>query len=117
MEVITIGEKTFGKDVAGFPIEDDRIAGKRGWILYPSIYKIFNARHEGNYSKGINPVITANELQQPEVFPLGNNSEILLNKALNAITGNTAKMKTATLRSLPLSVVYIDADPLLRITP
>lgn len=117
MEVITIGEKTFGKDVAGFPIEDDRIAGKRGWILYPSIYKIFNSRHEGNYSKGINPVITANELQQPEVFPLGNSSEILLSKALNAITGNTSKMKTATLRSLPLSVLYTDADPLLRITP
>ena len=117
MEVITIGEKTFGKDVAGFPIEDDRISGKRGWILYPSIYKLFNARHEGDYSKGINPVMAANELQQPEVFPLGSTSEVLLNQALNAISGNTSKMKTATLRSLPLSTIYTDVDPLLRFTP
>jgi carboxyl-terminal processing protease len=117
MEVITIGEKTFGKDVAGFPIEDDRIPGSRGWVLYPSIYKLFNARHEGGYSKGINPVITANELEQPEVFPLGNSSELLLNTALNTISGNTSKMKKSKLQTLPLSTIYTDADPLLRMTP
>ncbi|KUJ61237.1 peptidase S41 [Flavobacteriaceae bacterium CRH] len=113
MEVITIGEKTFGKDVAGFPIEDDRIPGTKGWILYPAIYKLFNSRHEGNYSEGINPIIAVNEIQQAAVFPLGNSSEILLNTALNTITGNSAKMKTATLRSLPLSDPDFDADPLL----
>lgn len=117
MNVITIGEKTFGKDVAGFPIEDDRISGNRGWVLYPSIYKLFNARHEGDYSKGINPVMIANELQQPEVFPLGNTSEVLLNQALNAISGNTSRTKRVTLRSLPLSTIYTDVDPLLRLTP
>ncbi|MBF4486238.1 S41 family peptidase [Flavobacterium sp. CSZ] len=116
MDVITIGEKTFGKDLAGFPIEDDRISGKRGWVLYLSIYKLFNARHQGNYSKGINPVMAANELQQPEVFPLGSTSEVLLNQALNAISGNTSKIKTATLRSLPLSTIYTDVDPLLPFT-
>jgi carboxyl-terminal processing protease len=117
MDVITIGEKTFGKDVAGFPIEDDRISGKRGWVLYLSIYKLFNARHQGDYSKGINPVLAANELQEPEVFPLGSTSEVLLSKALNAISGNTSKIKTATLRSLPLSTIYTDVDPLLPFTP
>lgn len=117
INVITIGEKTFGKDVAGFPIEDDRIPGTKGWVLYPSIYKLFNSRHEGGYSKGINPTLYTNELQGPEVFVLGNRSEILLKTALNAINGNTVKQKTSALRSLPLSVVATDADPLLRITP
>jgi C-terminal processing protease CtpA/Prc len=117
MEVITIGEKTFGKDVAGFPISDDRNPDKRGWILYPSIYKLFNARHEGNYSKGINPEIVLNELQQPEVFALGNRSETLLQGALNRISGNTNKIKTETVQSLPLSKISTDIDPLLQITP
>ncbi|MBF4516886.1 peptidase S41 [Flavobacterium sp. ANB] len=113
MEVIAIGEKTFGKDVAGFSIEDDRIAGKKGWVLYPAIYKLFNARNEGNYSKGINPTIAVNEIQQLEVFPLGNTSEVLLNNALNVMAGNASKMKTTTLKSLSISTSNTDADPLL----
>ncbi len=113
MEVITIGEKTVGKDVAGFPIEDDRIPNTKGWILYPSIYKLFNAKHEGDYSSGINPSIAVDELQEPEIFPLGNRSELLLNTAINMQSGNTSKVKTTTTRSLPLSKIYIDADPLL----
>lgn len=117
MEVITIGEKTFGKDVAGFPIADDRNPVKRGWVLYPSIYKLFNARHEGNYSKGINPEIYLNELQQPEVYLLGSHSETLLQGALNNILGNTNKIKTEAVQSLPLSAISTDIDPLLQITP
>ncbi|MFB3387588.1 S41 family peptidase [Flavobacterium sp. LAR06] len=114
MDVITIGEKTVGKDVAGFPIEDDRIANTKGWILYPSIYKLFNAKNEGNYSSGINPTFNVDELQEAEVFSLGNRSEILLNNAIHLISGNTGKIKTATTsKSLPLSKIYIEADPLL----
>jgi carboxyl-terminal processing protease len=114
MDVITIGEKTVGKDVAGFPIEDDRIANTKGWILYPSIYKLFNAKHEGNYSNGINPTFSVDELQELEIFPLGNRSEILLSTVLNMQSGNTNKIKaTTTSKSLPLSKIYIDADPLL----
>ncbi|OXG09174.1 C-terminal processing protease CtpA/Prc [Flavobacterium araucananum] len=117
INVITIGEKTFGKDVAGFPIEDDRISGTKGWILYPSIYKLFNSRHEGEYSKGINPTFYTNEIQEPGVFALGDRSEILLKTALNAISGNTAKLNTANVQSLPLSVIDTDVDPLLRMIP
>lgn len=113
MEVITIGEKTVGKDVAGFPIEDDRIPNVKGWILYPSIYKLFNAKHEGDYSNGINPSIVVDELQEPEIFPLGNRSELLLSAAINVQSGNTSKIKVTTARSLPLSKIYIDTDPLL----
>lgn len=117
LEVITIGEKTFGKDVAGFPIEDDRIASKRGWILYPAIYKLFNSRHEGNYSKGIEPVIYTAEFNGPEIFLLGNPSEVLLEKALNQITGNTNKKIVKSLQTLPVLVLHGDIDPLLQFKP
>lgn len=117
MNVITVGEKTFGKDVAGFPIEDNRVAGNKGWILYPSIYKLFNAKHEGNYSQGINPLVNLNEIQDLEVFPLGNRSEILLRNVLRNITGNTGKMEVTKLRTWSPSKIDTDADPLLLITP
>jgi hypothetical protein len=115
MEVITIGNKTFGKDVAGFLLIDDRISTKKGWTLYPAIYKLFNSRHEGNYSKGIDPLISLDEIQQPEVFPLGNSSEVLLAKALNSINGNTAKNSLATAKTFPLSANGADADFLMTI--
>lgn len=117
MNVIALGEKTFGKDVAGFPIEDDRIPGTKGWILYPSIYKLFNSRYEGGYSKGINPTIYANEFEGLEVFPLGNRSEILLSKALGNISGTPSTAKITKLRLLSSSKIYTDADPLLRFNP
>ncbi|MFB9080273.1 S41 family peptidase [Flavobacterium procerum] len=110
MEVITIGDKTFGKDVAGFPIVDDRISGKKGWTLYPAIYKLFNSRHEGDYSKGIDPLIFQNEIQQPEISPLGNSSEVLLAKALNSINGNTAKILYPSVKYLAVSANESDAD-------
>ncbi|WP_291286644.1 S41 family peptidase [Flavobacterium sp.] len=117
MNVIALGGKTFGKDVAGFPIEDDRIPGSKGWVLYPSIYKLFNSRHEGGYSKGIDPNIYTDELQGLEVFSLGNRSEILLSAALTNISGNTGKMKATELRLLTLPKAYADSDPLLRFNP
>jgi carboxyl-terminal processing protease len=89
MEVITIGKKTFGKDMASFSIEDDRVADTDGrWVLYPAIYKLSNANGEGNYSNGIPPSIILDELQSLEVFPLGDVNEVLLHQALAIISGN-----------------------------
>ena len=82
MEVITIGETTTGKDVAGFTIEDDRYPDGQGWVLYPAIYKLFNANEEGNYAMGITPDYMLNELESLEVKPLGDINEVLLKKAL-----------------------------------
>lgn len=89
MEVITIGKRTFGKDMASFPIEDDRVADTDGrWVLYPAIYKLSNANGEGNYSNGIQPSIILDELGSLEVFPLGDVNEVLLDRALASISGN-----------------------------
>ncbi|WP_294822358.1 S41 family peptidase [uncultured Flavobacterium sp.] len=101
MDVVTIGEPTLGKDVAGFPIEDDRVQGEQGWILYPSIYKLFNAHHQGDYDQGIQPFIALNELQQPEIFPLGDPQEILLAQVLNTIVSNGRMSGPSALRLLP----------------
>ncbi|WP_281310425.1 S41 family peptidase [Flavobacterium flavigenum] len=114
MEVITIGEKTVGKDVASFPIEDDRIIGaKAKWVLYPAIYKIFNANEEGNYAAGIQPTVVLKELQELEIFPLGNTNEILLKRALSSISGNVRIMNTKTIQNLQKQRPNVISEPLI----
>ena len=88
MDVITIGEKTMGKDVAGFPIEDESDSGDNAWILYPAIYKLYNASGQGNYSSGIIPSVILDELAQVEIFPLGDKRETLLKNALDILFRN-----------------------------
>lgn len=112
MEVITIGDKTVGKDVAGFAVEDKRISGQQGWILYPEIYKLFNAAHEGNYSGGILPDVAAEELQHMEILPLGDTDEILLQRALEIISGHAraGHKKIQLLHSLKINYA---SEPLL----
>lgn len=113
LSVITIGKKTVGKDVAGFAIEDNRATEVSKWVLYPVIYKLFNANNEGNYAAGINPSVELNELQQLEIFPLGDAREVLVNQALNGEL-NTKK-NTPSLKILQLKAIYSTADPLLKI--
>lgn len=114
MEVITIGEKTVGKDVASFPIEDDRIVGTQArWVLYPAIYKLFNANGEGNYTDGIQPTIMLEEFQVLEVFPLGNTNEILLKRALGSISGNRRSMKIKTIQTLQKQQPDVVSEPLI----
>lgn len=114
MEVVTIGEKTVGKDVAGFPIKDDRIPGQQGWILYPSIYKLFNANNQGDYAAGIAPAIELNELQQAEILPLGDPNEVLLKQALNTVSTNGHMANGRGMDPLPKVCSNPTNDPLLK---
>lgn len=114
MKVIVIGDKTVGKDVAGFAIEDDRISGEQGWVLYPVIYKLFNVHDEGNYAAGIKPTVESNELQEMEIFPLGDAREMLLSQALNGNISSKQK-DIPTIKKLVLNKNYIDTDPFLLI--
>ncbi|MCD0467735.1 S41 family peptidase [Flavobacterium sp. ENC] len=114
MKVITIGEKTVGKDVAGFAIEDNRISGQQGWVLYPVIYKLFNAADEGNYNMGITPSVILNEIQDLEIFPLGDTREILIHQALNGAPA-AKKSANSSVHLIPVKANYNDADSLLQV--
>lgn len=114
MEVVTIGEKTVGKDVAGFSIEDDRIPGQQGWILYPSIYKLLNADNEGDYTAGITPTLELDELQHLKIFPLGDPNELLFKKALTDLSTNgRSENNSPRVNAIPKAKSYSGTDPLL----
>lgn len=82
LNVVQIGETTRGKDMAGFPVVDEGQPKKISWELHPLIYKVYNIRGEGEYTKGIAPAIQADEFSAFPVLPLGSEHETLLQKAL-----------------------------------
>jgi C-terminal processing protease CtpA/Prc len=89
LQVVLIGEKTLGKDEAGFKIEDARQPRQVNWVLAPTIYKLFNARNEGNYDQGIAPDHAVNELDHFPLLPVGEPADPLIAKALQLIYGSS----------------------------
>ena len=100
IDVITIGETTRGKDMAGFPIQDNRQPDNPGWTIYPVIYKLYNALGLGDYNTGIYVDIEVDELSQVELFPLGDQNELLFNTAINHITGSSGRKENTTASGL-----------------
>lgn len=89
MKVKLIGEKTFGKDEASFPIEDTRNPKQVEWILNPIVYKVADAKGKGNYGNGIKPDYTVNEFSQLPLPDLGTPGDLPVDKALELIYGTS----------------------------
>lgn len=89
IQVIQIGEKTRGKDEASFKIFDARVPKLVNWEMHPIVYKLFNANGNGNYSAGINPDITANELATLPLLPFGDPADPMIKAAIARATGKS----------------------------
>lgn len=95
-QVIQIGETTFGKDMGAVIIYDMRSPKRISWIMYPITYRLSNARGQGNYSQGITPQYTIDEMQHQPLLPVGNTTDPLVAKALSIIRNNgKAAVETA----------------------
>jgi len=80
-----IGEKTLGKDEAAFNIEDKRDPRQVDWVLMPIIYKVADARGNGNYSNGLKPGYDVNEFSRLPLQELGMPGDLPVDKALALI--------------------------------
>lgn len=94
-DVVQIGERTTGKDMAAFVIEDNHqpsLSG--GWILHPLVYKLYNMRGEGDYTDGLSPDIAVNELTVLPLKPPGDEADPLIAAALaRATTSSVISLK------------------------
>lgn len=95
LQVIQVGERTLGKDMAGFVIEDKRKPKKISWQIHPVIYKVFNANGEGEYSKGIIPQMNSSEYTTLPLLPLGDPDEVLLASVLSKIYSKSTDQQTS----------------------
>jgi carboxyl-terminal processing protease len=109
MQVIQVGEKTLGKDMAGFAIEDKHKPKKVSWQIHPVIYKVFNASGEGGYSSGIAPQMLVNEYTSLPLLPIGDPGETLLSSALNKIYSKSVNGKRNS--DHELKVLFQSDDP------
>jgi carboxyl-terminal processing protease len=84
MDVITIGEHTYGKNLFGSLISDDQHRWK--WGVYVMLGQTANANDQSDYGtvNGIAPTYLVEDTTVP-YKPFGDENETLLRKALDVI--------------------------------
>ncbi|HNU41239.1 MAG: periplasmic protease [Bacteroidetes bacterium OLB12] len=85
MDVFLIGSTTVGKNVGSISIfnEDDT---RNTWGMQPIVTKSLNSLEESDYSNGFEPQVALPD-NNLIVYPLGDERELLLSRALQEITG------------------------------
>ena len=85
MDVIIIGDTTYGKNVGSFSLYDENDPANT-WGMQPIVLQMFNSRDESEYENGFVPDVTIldNDLL---LRPLGDPEERLLSVAIEEITG------------------------------
>ncbi len=88
MEVILVGEHTYGKNVGSITLEDKTEPKRWDWGMQPIVLKTVNALGQSEYgtSNGFLPDITVKDNLLP-FRPFGDKNETLLNAALVDIFG------------------------------
>ncbi|MET4139958.1 S41 family peptidase [Pedobacter sp. UYP1] len=102
LTVIQSGQQTLGKDMASFVIRDYRnpqLVPK--WEIYPMIFKLYNATGKGDYSNGLIPDQTADELSVLPLKPFGDISDPLIQSCLQKSFVSTGQVKTEAISEKP----------------
>ena len=112
MDVILIGDHTYGKNVGSITLKDDQVPARWKWGMQPIVLKSVNSKGESNY--GTKDGFTPDYTVKDNVVPFkawGDESETLLKKALEVITGAVAvqvapnaRVSTTKIASEPLQV-------------
>jgi C-terminal processing protease CtpA/Prc len=112
MKVVLIGTQTEGKNVGSTSYTNDEF----NWELHPIVCKIYNSENKSDYVNGFTPHYEIDESSATSIYrflEFGNPDELLLNKALQLISGRIDDVgKILTSRSLTeeLMPVYCSLD-------
>lgn len=95
MEVILIGETTYGKNVGSISIyEDDDPKNK--WGMQPIVVKYANSLGHSDFTAGFVPNYKIDEFEDLYLYEFGDTEDPLLGKAIDLITGGTLATRTST---------------------
>ncbi|WP_226331978.1 S41 family peptidase [Echinicola marina] len=105
MNVVIVGETTYGKNVGSIPIEDEENEDNDYGML-PIVSKSFNSQGQSDYGEGFTPNIPINEFAF-RLLPFGDTNEVLLKGAIEQITGISSgdRLKTFDRKVLDNSLV------------
>lgn len=93
MDVILIGETTYGKNVGSISIyeEDDP---QNTWGMQPIIVRYANSLGFSDFTAGFTPDYEVDEFADLYLYPFGDSNDPMLGKALSLITGTTRSSST-----------------------
>lgn len=107
MDVILIGETTYGKNVGSITIyEDDDPKNK--WGMQPIVVKFANSLGFSDFTAGFNPDYEIDEFENLYLYSFGDTNDPLLGKALSLITGQTSFTRSASAISTPFRSTQIN---------
>ncbi len=112
MDVITVGDTTFGKYTASITIKPQDLYSNetdtpisKNWGIQPIVIRYANAQGITNFKDGFVPDYYVRDELLP-AYPLGDLTEPLLKKAVEDITGTT--LPTPKSAVLPFDYVIVD---------
>lgn len=115
IEVVQIGETTVGKNQGSITVYDsptgftkNNINPGHKWAMQPLVLKIENAKGEGDYTSGLTP----NQKVTDDLInfgTLGDETEPLLAKTIELITGNSSTDKVLSTKSTFPANFFIDS--------
>ena len=88
MDVILIGETTYGKNVGSISIYEENDP-KNKWGMQPIIVKYFNSEGKSDFTAGFTPNYEIDEFADLFLYNFGDTNDPLLGKAISLITGAT----------------------------
>jgi carboxyl-terminal processing protease len=107
MDVILIGETTYGKNVGSITIyEDDDPKNK--WGMQPIVVKFANSLGFSDFTAGFTPDYEIDEFENLYLYSFGDTNDPLLGKALSLITGQTSFTRSASVISTPFRSTQIN---------
>lgn len=95
MDVILIGDVTYGKNVGSISLYDEDDP-RNTWGMQPIVLKVYNSENQSEYGDGFTPDIQ-NKDNDVYLYPLGDVRENLLSIAIEQITGIPAVGRKAEL--------------------
>jgi C-terminal processing protease CtpA/Prc len=112
MEVVTVGDTTYGKYTASITIKPEEwynneaeYSDFKNWGLQPIVIRYANAQGVTNFKDGFAPDFRVRDELLP-AFPLGDLTEPLLKKAVEDITGTTLPVPKRAVS--PVEYIFVD---------
>jgi C-terminal peptidase prc len=100
MEVVIVGQNTYGKNVGSITLKDETNPARWAWGMQPIVLRTVNSKGESAY--GTKTGFTPNFVVSDNIYPFkpwGDESETLLKKALEVITGVVIPAEASASRS------------------
>jgi len=85
MDVILIGDTTYGKNYGSVTLADSENKNNN-WVLQPIVMKMYNSAMQSDYENGFAPDVRISEMDNvmKDIWePLGSENELLLSRTLN----------------------------------